>query len=49
METKNNDATTRAQNMHRGNEMGCAAVPRGGLFDMVKKDDGRAGLCRCRL
>ena len=43
METKNNDATTRAQNMRRGNEMGCVAEPRSGLFDIVKKDDGRAG------
>jgi hypothetical protein len=43
VETKNNDATTRAQKMRRGNEMRCAEDAAGGLFDIVKKDDGRAG------
>ena len=40
METKKHDATTRAQKMRRGNEMGCAVRPRSGLFDIVKKDEG---------
>ena len=42
VETKNNDATTRAQNMRRGNETGCVDRSRGGLFDIVKKDGARA-------
>jgi hypothetical protein len=40
VETKNNDATTRAQKTRRGNEMRCAAVPRSGLFDIVKMTTG---------
>jgi hypothetical protein len=43
VETKNNDATTRAQKMRRGNETGCVDKSRGGLFDIVKKDGGCAG------
>ena len=41
METKG--STTRAQKTRRGNEMRCAADAAGGLFDIVKNDEGRAG------
>jgi len=40
VETKNNDATTRAQKTRRGNETGCVVKSRGGLFDIVKKERG---------
>ena len=42
METKNNDATTRAQKMRRGNETGCVDKSCGGLFDIVKRERVRS-------
>jgi hypothetical protein len=42
VETKNNDATTRAQTMRRGNETGCVVKSCSGLFDIVKKDGARS-------
>jgi hypothetical protein len=48
VETKNNDATTRAQKTRCGNETGCVDRSRGGLFDIVKKDGAATALGRRR-
>ena len=51
VETKKNDATTRAQKCAAGTRCAARQKPRSGLFDIVKNDDGRravpAGHCNC--
>ena len=43
MEIKRDGRTNPGAQVRRGNEIGCAVRPRGGLFDIVKNDWGQAG------